>query len=94
MRLDRKDLERLAERLGIAFYGLMLVAFLATVIGSPGVGFAFLVLGAIAHVLRATIEDFVARRGDDARLELEIPSLGRLKPQPPPRRAPAARPRR
>jgi hypothetical protein len=95
MRLDRKELDHLAGRLGVFFYLLMPVAFLAALAGSPGSGMFFLLVGAAAHVARTAIEELVVRRGDRARLELELPeSLGQLKLPPPTKRTPRTRTRR
>ncbi len=94
MHLNRQALEALAERLAIAFYVLMLVAFLAAVSGSSGAGLPFLVLGALAHIGRATVEEFLGRRGQEAQLDLRLPPLRQLKRPQPTRRSPHPRPRR
>jgi hypothetical protein len=60
--IDLDRLERVAELLGLAFYGLMLVAVAAALSGAPGWGFVMLVLGAGAHVGRASFEEFVERQ--------------------------------
>jgi hypothetical protein len=55
--LDR--LEKAAELLGFAFYGLMMVAAAAALSGAPGWGFLMLLLGGAAQVGRASFEEFV-----------------------------------
>ncbi|MGV1049860.1 MAG: hypothetical protein ACOYD4_15200 [Solirubrobacterales bacterium] len=60
---DPERLERFVEPLTALFYLLLAVAFLSAVTGSPGTGLFFLVLGAIAQVGRASIEDFLVARG-------------------------------
>jgi hypothetical protein len=60
--LDPERLERFVEPLTAIFYLLLAVAFLATVTGSPGSGFVFLILGAAAQVGRASIEELSAAR--------------------------------
>lgn len=70
MRIDLSDLDRLdafAEALARIFFCLMVVAFLATILGSPGTGLFLLILGGTAFVVRAGIEDFVASRGDSTK---------------------------
>jgi hypothetical protein len=94
MHLDRKGLEQLAGRLGIFFYFVMLVSFFSAMTGSPGAAFFFLILGATAHVARAAIEEFVARHGRDAQLDLRLPSLSQAKLLQPSRRTTRTRPRR
>ena len=62
--IDLDRLERAAELLAQAFYGLMLLALVALLLGSAGWSFLLLVLGACAHVGRASFEEFVRlRRG-------------------------------
>lgn len=69
MRIDLSDLDRLdsfAEALTRLFYCLMVVAFFAAILGSPGTGLFLLVLGAAAFVVRVGFEDFVrSRRGTE-----------------------------
>jgi len=55
--LDLQRLTKLAESIAIAFYVLMGLAFLTTVLGSPGTGLLLLLLGACAHVARVWFED-------------------------------------
>jgi hypothetical protein len=65
MRMRGIDLDRLegaAELLALAFYGLMLVAAAAALSAAPGWAFVMLLLGAGAHVGRASFEEFVERR--------------------------------
>jgi hypothetical protein len=60
---DLEQLERFVEPLAALFYLLMLVAFVTAIVGSPGTGFFFLILGAAAQVGRASIEGLSASRG-------------------------------
>jgi hypothetical protein len=74
---DLERLQRFVEPLTGIFYLLLAVAFLATVTGSPGSGFFFLILGALAQVCRASIEEVSAARVSRApasRTALEIRS--------------------
>ena len=67
MRIDLSDLGRLvsfADALARLFYCLMAVAFFAAILGSAGTGLFLLILGAVAFVVRAGLEDFVASRRD------------------------------
>jgi hypothetical protein len=69
MRIDITDLERLdgfTEALGRLFWCLMVVAFLAAVLGSAGTGLLVLILGATAFVVRAGLEDFLRSRREPA----------------------------
>jgi hypothetical protein len=75
--LDR--LEKAAELLALAFYGLMLLALATVVSGSAGWGFLFLALGSCAHVGRAAFEEFV--EAQRARAKRSKPER-RLEPQP------------
>jgi hypothetical protein len=95
MHLDRRALDHFADRLGVFFYLLMPVAFIAALAGSPGSGMFFLLVGAAAHVTRTAIEELVVKRGDRARLDLELPdSLSQIKLPPPTKRTPSTRTRR
>jgi hypothetical protein len=62
MGFDLDRLERLAGGLAILFYVLLFLAFITAVMGSGGGGLLLLVLGAVAHVGRVGLEDFVERR--------------------------------
>ncbi len=65
MRVDLSDLDRLegiGEALGRLFWCLMVVAFFAALLGSPGTALFVLILGAGAFVGRAGIEDFLRSR--------------------------------
>jgi Na+-transporting methylmalonyl-CoA/oxaloacetate decarboxylase gamma subunit len=69
MRIDLSNLERLdgfAEALSRLFWCLMAVAFFGAILGSAGTGFILLVLGSLAFVGRAGLEDFVRSRRDPA----------------------------
>jgi hypothetical protein len=59
---DLDALQRFVEPLAGLFYLLMFVAFLTAVVGSPGSGLFFLILGAFAQVGRASIEELLAAR--------------------------------
>ncbi len=59
--IDLNKLEEIAEGLALAFYLLMFMALVTLLAGSVGSGFLLLIVGAIAHVGRAGIEEFVAR---------------------------------
>lgn len=97
MRIDLTDLERLdgfAEALGKLFWCLMVVAFLAAILGSAGTGLLVLILGAAAFVVRAGLEDFIRSRReptgrDSAEPDLTIHRTTR-RPAQPPRRAKSA----
>jgi hypothetical protein len=65
MRIDLSDLERLegfTDALGRLFWGLMVIAFVAAILGSAGTGLLVLILGAAAFVARAGLEDFIRSR--------------------------------
>lgn len=95
MDLDRHQLERIADALGLAFYLLMLLAFFTAVTSSAGLAFLLLVLGAAAHVGRLSLEGLLARYGGATRLELRLPeAFSQLRPPPARRRTPSARHRR
>jgi hypothetical protein len=65
--IDLSRLDKAAELLALAFYGLMLIALAALLSGALGWGFVFLVLGSAAHVVRAAFEEFAdARRARGA----------------------------
>jgi hypothetical protein len=67
MRIDLSDLDRLegfVDALARLFYCLMVIAFFAAILGSPGTGLFLLILGAAAFVVRAGLDDFIASRGD------------------------------
>lgn len=89
MRIDLTDLERLdgiAEALGRLFWCLVVLAFFAAILGSPGTGLLVLVLGAAAFVARVGLEDFAGARRPreehaDARAS-EIAIAARRRPGP------------
>jgi hypothetical protein len=62
MGLDLDRLERLAGGLAVLFYVLLFLAFITAIMGSGGGGLLLLLLGAVAHVGRVGLEDFVERR--------------------------------
>jgi hypothetical protein len=62
MDFDLDRLERLAGGLAVLFYVLLFLAFITAIMGSGGGGLLLLVLGAVAHVGRVGLEDFVERR--------------------------------
>lgn len=66
-------LEGVAEGLSLAFYLLMVIAVITLLVGSAGQGFLMLLLGAVAHVGRAGIEEFVAEaRGSESRAQVGV----------------------
>lgn len=72
MRIDLSDLQRLdgfTEALSRLFWCLMAVAFFAAVLGSAGTGLFLLILGSLAFVGKAGLEDFVRSRQDRAEPE-------------------------
>jgi hypothetical protein len=75
MTLDRHALEQIAEGLALAFYLLILGSVFAVLTGTPGLAFALLVLGAVAHVGRWALEETVAARGEEARIEVDLREL-------------------
>lgn len=56
MRLDLQSTAKLLEGLAILFYVAMAGALLATLMGSPGWGFLFLLLGSTGLVARTALE--------------------------------------
>jgi predicted lipid-binding transport protein (Tim44 family) len=65
MRFDLSDLDRLtgfADALERLFWCLLLVAFFTAILGSHGTGLFLLLLGAVAFIVRAGLEDFVRSR--------------------------------
>ncbi|HEV7616170.1 MAG TPA: hypothetical protein VGO36_08065 [Solirubrobacterales bacterium] len=88
---DLSGLDKAAELLALAFYGLMLIALAALLSGALGWGFVFLVLGSAAHVARAAFEEFADSRG--ARAERPRPA-SRPRPQRTPTRTRPSRPAR
>jgi hypothetical protein len=56
MQLDLRFTDRFFEGLIVLFYAAISLALLATLLGSPGWGFLFLLFGAAGLVLRTTIE--------------------------------------
>jgi len=62
-RLDDKSQEKLLEGLIILFYVAMALAVLATLAGSPGWGFLFLLLGSVALVGRTSMETLQRHQG-------------------------------
>lgn len=66
MRIDLTDLARLtgiAAALARLFWCLIVVAFLAAILGSAGTGLLVLILAGASFVARAGFEDFVRSRG-------------------------------
>ena len=77
-RIDLSDLERMegiAQGLGRLFWALMVIAFLATILGSAGTGFLVLVLGATAFVVKTGLEDFVRSRRERAKRRSPKPQI-------------------
>jgi len=58
MRIDLNRLERIAEPMGRLFYAAMFFALLMAIVGSPGFAFLLLIVGACAHVVRASALEF------------------------------------
>lgn len=56
MPFDLRSTEKLLEGLVILFYAAMGLALLATLMGSPGWGFLFLLLGSAGLVARTALE--------------------------------------
>ena len=56
MRFDLRSAEKLLEGLVVLFYVAVGLALLATLMGSPGWGFLFLLLGAVGLVVRTALE--------------------------------------
>lgn len=56
MPFDLRSTDKLLERLVTFFYAAMGLALLATLMGSPGWGFLFLLLGAAGLVARTALE--------------------------------------
>src|SRR5262245_19304813 len=70
--IDLDRLEKAAELLGLAFYGLLLIAAAAALSGAPGWGFLFLLAAGGAHAGRASFEEFVeVQRARDQRVRPE-----------------------
>jgi hypothetical protein len=70
-------LEEIAEGLSLAFYLLMLISVITLLAGSAGQGFLLLLAGAVAHVGRAGIDEFVAQsRGSESRARARRVKLG------------------
>jgi hypothetical protein len=67
MRIDLSDLDRLegiAEALGRLFWCLVVVAFIAAILGSAGTGLLVLILAGASFCARVGFEDFVRARRD------------------------------
>ena len=62
MHLDLMSLEKLFERLAVLFYVAVALALLTTLMGSPGWGFLFLLLGSCALVVRTAMETIQSHR--------------------------------
>jgi hypothetical protein len=59
-------LEEIAEGLALGFYMLMFMALVTLLFGSAGQGFLLLLVGSVAHIGRAGIEEYVAQaRGSE-----------------------------
>lgn len=66
MPFDLRSTEKLLEGLVVLFYVAMGLALLATLMGSPGWGFLFLLLGAAGLVVRTALEVQHRPRGRSA----------------------------
>jgi hypothetical protein len=62
--INLDKLEEIAEGLALGFYMLMFMALVTLLFGSAGQGFLLLLAGAVAHVGRAGIEEYVAQARD------------------------------
>lgn len=60
---DRERVARLGEALPLLFYGLIFIAFLCALTGSPGSGLLILILAGCAHVARVGIEGRLEQDG-------------------------------
>jgi hypothetical protein len=56
MPFDLRSTDKLLEGLVILFYAAIGLALLATLLGSPGWGFLFLLLGSLGLVVRTALE--------------------------------------
>ena len=56
MPFDLRSTDKLLEGLVILFYAAIGLALLATLLGSPGWGFLFLLLGSVGLVVRTALE--------------------------------------
>jgi hypothetical protein len=66
-------LEEIAEGLALGFYLLMFMALVTLLFGSAAQGFLLLLAGAVAHIGRAGIEEYVAQaRGGEARVRVRV----------------------
>jgi hypothetical protein len=66
-------LEEIAEGLALAFYLLMFIAVVTLLAGSADQGFLLLLAGAVAHVGRAGLEEFVEQaRGSESRVRVRV----------------------
>jgi len=64
---DLRSTEKLLEGLVVLFYVAIGLALLATLMGSPGWGFLFLLLGSAGLVVRTTIENLQRQRSRPGR---------------------------
>lgn len=74
------NLDKLAgqvEPLTRFFYAMLAVALLAVLFGSPGSALFFLVVGALAQVLRASVQELLWQRQGEA-----VPAPARKRPAP------------
>jgi hypothetical protein len=62
IRLDAQSQEKLLEGLITLFYVAMVLALLTTLMGSPGWGFLFLLLGSCALIARTAMETLQRHR--------------------------------
>jgi uncharacterized membrane protein YuzA (DUF378 family) len=82
------DLDKLAgqiEPLTRFFYAMLGVALLAVLFGSPGSALFFLIVGALAQVVRASIQELQWQRQDGA-----VPVSSRKRPAARPTARPAS----
>jgi hypothetical protein len=70
---DLDKLEEVAEGLALGFCMLMFMALVTLLFGSAGQGFLLLLAGAVAHVGRAGLEEFVEQaRGSESRARARV----------------------
>lgn len=84
MRLDLDRLANLTTPLTRFFYAMLAVALISVLLGAPASGLFFLVVGALAHVLRAAIQELLLQRET-------APAAPSSRRRPPSRSAPAPR---
>jgi hypothetical protein len=82
--IDLDKLAGLIEPLMRFFYAMLGVSLLAVLFGSPGSALFFLIVGALAQVVRASIQELRWQRLDNG-----VPASPRKRPTPRPSARPA-----